>query len=42
VVLRRAPGLVHGFFSMTGIHRASLAESLALIGAFSALIDTAA
>ena len=40
VVLRRAPGLVHGYFSMTGIHRASLEESLAVAGAFGALLDT--
>jgi len=40
VVLRRAPGLVHGYFSMTGIHRASLDESLAVAGAFGALLDT--
>jgi acetyl esterase len=39
VVLRRAPGLVHGYFSMTGISRASLAESLAVCGAFAALLD---
>jgi len=39
VVLRRAPGLVHGFFSMTGIHAASLHESLAVCGAFAALLD---
>jgi acetyl esterase len=41
VVLRRAPGLVHGYFSMTGIHRASLEESIAVCGAFAALLDTA-
>lgn len=40
VALRRASGLVHGFFSMTGIHRASLEESIAIAGAFSALLDT--
>jgi len=40
VVLRRAPGLVHGYFSMTGIHRASLDESIAVCGAFAALLDT--
>ena len=40
VVLRRAPGLVHGYFSMTGIHRASLDESIAMCGAFAALLDT--
>lgn len=40
VVLRRARGLVHGYFSMTGIHRASLQESLAVCGAFAALLDT--
>jgi acetyl esterase len=40
VVLRRAAGLVHGYFSMTGIHRASLDESLAVCGAFAALLDT--
>ena len=39
VVLRRAPGLVHAYFNMTGIHRASLAESLAVAGAFGALLD---
>ncbi|HET7902064.1 MAG TPA: alpha/beta hydrolase fold domain-containing protein, partial [Candidatus Nanopelagicales bacterium] len=37
-VLRRAPGLVHGYFSMTGVHRASLDESLAVAGAFGALV----
>jgi acetyl esterase len=42
VVLRRASGLVHGYFSMTGIHRASLDESLAVVGAFAALLDAAA
>lgn len=41
VVLRRAPGLVHGYFSMTGINRASLVESLAVAGAFGALLETA-
>ena len=41
VVLRRAPGLVHGYFSMTGIHRASLDESLAVAGAFAALLEAA-
>jgi acetyl esterase len=40
VVLRRATGLVHGYFSMTGIHRASLDESLAVCGAFAGLLDT--
>jgi len=40
VVLRRAAGLVHGYFSMTGIHRASLEESIAVCGAFAALLDT--
>jgi acetyl esterase len=40
VVLRRAPGLVHGYFSRTGISRASLDESLAVCGAFSALLDS--
>ena len=38
---RRALGLVHGFFSMTGIHRASLEESIAIAGAFGALLDLA-
>jgi acetyl esterase len=38
-VLRRAQGLVHGYFSMTGVHRASLAESLAVTGAFAALLE---
>ncbi|MGD9957428.1 MAG: alpha/beta hydrolase [Candidatus Nanopelagicales bacterium] len=42
VVHRRAAGLVHGYFGMTGIHRASLEESLAVIGAFSAVLETAA
>ncbi len=37
-VLRRAPGLVHGYFSMTGIHRASYDEALAVAGAFGALV----
>ncbi len=40
VVLRRAPGLVHGYFNMTGVHRASLDESLAVAGALGALLDT--
>ena len=40
VSLRRAGGLVHGFFSMTGIHRASFEESIAIAGAFAALLDT--
>jgi len=40
VVLRRAPGLVHGYMNMTGIHRASLLESIAAIGAFAAVLDT--
>jgi acetyl esterase len=38
VVLRRAAGLVHGYLSMTGIHRASLDESLAVAGALGALL----
>jgi len=38
-VLRRATGLVHAYFSMTGIHRASLLESIAVTGAFAALLD---
>jgi acetyl esterase len=38
VVLRRAAGLVHGYLSMTGIHRASFDESLAVAGALSALL----
>jgi acetyl esterase len=42
VVLRRAPGLVHGYFSMTGISRASLHESLAVCGAFAALLEASA
>ena len=37
-VLRRAQGLVHGYFSMTGVHRPSLDESLAVAGAFGALV----
>jgi len=40
-VLRRAPGLVHGYFSMTGVHRPSLDESLAVAGAFGALVRSA-
>jgi acetyl esterase len=40
VVLRRAPGLVHGYLSMTGINRASLEESLAVAGAFAALLES--
>jgi acetyl esterase len=36
---RRAAGLVHGFFSMTGIHRASFDESIAISGAFAAFMD---
>jgi acetyl esterase len=39
VTTRRAAGLVHGFFSMTGIHRASFDESIAIAGAFGALLD---
>jgi acetyl esterase len=42
VVHRRAHGLVHGYFSMTGIHRASFAESVAVAGAFAALVDSVA
>jgi acetyl esterase len=42
VALRRAPGLVHGYLNMTGVHRASFAESLAVSGAFAALLETAA
>ena len=42
VVHRRAQGLVHGYFSMTGIHRASFAESVAVAGAFAALVDAVA
>ncbi len=42
VVLRRAAGLVHGYYSMTGIHRASLQESIAVSGAFGALLDSTA
>jgi acetyl esterase len=38
---RRASGLVHGFFSMTGIHRASLEESIAIAGAFGTMLDLA-
>ncbi len=41
VIHRRAAGLVHGYFGMGGIHRASLEESLAVIGAFSAVLETA-
>jgi len=41
VIVRRAAGLVHGYFGMGGIHRASLEESLAVIGAFSAVLETA-
>jgi len=41
VIARRAAGLVHGYFGMGGIHRASLEESLAVIGAFSAVLETA-
>ncbi len=40
VVLRRASGLVHGYLSMTGVHRASRHESLAVAGAFAALLET--
>lgn len=40
VVRRRGRGLVHGYLSMTGINRASLEESIAVIGAFGALLDT--
>jgi acetyl esterase len=39
VVLRRAAGLVHGYLSMTGIHRASYDESLAVAGALAALLE---
>lgn len=42
VVHRRAHGLVHGYFSMAGIHRASFAESVAVAGAFAALVDSVA
>ena len=40
-VVRRAVGLVHGYFSMTGVHRASLEEAIAVAGAFGALVRTA-
>jgi acetyl esterase/lipase len=40
VVLRRARGLVHGFANLGGIHRPSLDETVAMIGAFSALLDS--
>ena len=40
VAMRRAPGLVHGYASMTGIHRASRDESIAVAGAFGAMLDT--
>jgi acetyl esterase len=40
VVRRRAAGLVHGFYSMAGIHRASFDESVAVTGAFAALLAT--
>ena len=39
VVLRRAQGLVHGYLSMTGIHRASFEESLVVAGAFAAMLE---
>ena len=39
-MLRRAPGLVHAYLSMTGIHRASLEESIAVAGALAAMLDT--
>ncbi len=38
VVLRRAPGLVHAYLSMSGIHRPSMAESLAVAGALGAML----
>jgi acetyl esterase/lipase len=40
VVLRRARGLVHGFANLGGIHRPSLDEAVAMMGAFSALLDS--
>jgi acetyl esterase len=40
VVVRRAAGLVHGYFNMTGVHRASLDESLAVAGAFGAMVES--
>jgi acetyl esterase len=39
VVHRRAAGLVHGYMSMV-VHRPSFDESLAVAGAFAALLDT--
>lgn len=40
VAMRRATGLVHGYANMTGIHRASRDESIAVAGAFGAMLDT--
>jgi acetyl esterase len=40
VVLRRAPGLVHGYFNMGGIHRASRRQVLGDVAAFSELLSS--
>lgn len=39
VVLRRAPGLVHGYFSMGGINRASLEQTIGDIAVLRTLLD---
>lgn len=41
VVHREARNLVHGYFGMMGVNRASREESIAVIGAFAALLDAA-
>jgi len=39
VAVRRAQGQVHGYFSMTGLIDSAWDESVALAGAFAALVD---
>ena len=39
-IVVRVDGLVHGYANMTGIHRASRDESIAVAGAFGAMLDT--
>ena len=38
VMLRRAPGMVHGFLSMTGVHRPSYDESVVMAGALASTV----
>jgi acetyl esterase len=41
VMLRRTPGLVHGFLNMTGVHRNIRAEVIAISGSVGAMVATA-